>query len=50
LHYLSDRRLVRLSGDVNVAADPNVAQHLQAFIVSGIRGAARSFVAPSLNT
>ena len=48
LHYLSDQRIVRLSNGVNVAADPAVAQHLLAFIVSGIRGAARSFVAPEL--
>ena len=48
LHYLSDQRIVRLSKDVNVAADPAVAQHLQAFIVNGIRGAARSFVAPAM--
>ncbi len=48
LHYLSDQRIVRLSNGVNAAADPAVAQHLQAFIVNGIRGAARSFVAPEL--
>lgn len=48
LHYLSDQRIVRLSKDVNVAADPAVARQLQAFIVSGIRGAARSFVTPGL--
>ena len=48
LHYLSDQRIVRLSKDVNIAADPAVAQHLQAFIVNGIRGAARSFVALEL--
>ncbi len=47
LHYLSDQRIVRLSGDVNTAADPAVAQQLKAFIVSGIRGAAQSFVAPA---
>lgn len=47
LHYLSDQRIVRLSKDVNIAADPAVAQHLQAFIVTGIRGAARSFAAPA---
>ena len=47
LHYLSDQRIVRLSKDVNVAADPAVAQNLQAFIVNGIRGAAQSFVAPA---
>lgn len=47
LHYLSDQRIVRLSNDVNVASDPAVAKHLQAFIVNGVRGAARSFVAPA---
>ena len=46
LHYLSDQRIVRLSKDVNTVADPAVARHLQAFIVTGIRGAARSFVTP----
>lgn len=45
LHYLSDQRVVRLSNDVNVAADPAVVPQLQAFIVNGIRAAARSFVA-----
>ncbi len=48
LHHLSDQRIVRLSKDVNVAADPAVAQQLLAFIVNGIRGAARSFVASAL--
>ena len=44
LHYLSDQRIVRLSKDVNVAADPAVAPHLQAFVVNGIRASARSFI------
>ena len=48
LHYLSDQRIVRLSHDVNVAADPAVVPQLQAFIVNGIRGAARSFASPSV--
>lgn len=43
LHYLSDQRIVRLSKGVNVAADPAVAPQLTAFIVNGIRSAARSF-------
>lgn len=46
LHFLSDQRVGRLSKGVNVAADPAVLPQLQAFIVNGIRGAARSFVAP----
>ncbi len=45
LHYLSDQRVGRLSKGVNVAADPAVAPQLHAFIVSGIRSAAQSFVA-----
>ena len=46
LHYLSDQRIARLSKGVNAAADPAVVPQLQAFIVNGIRAAARSFVAP----
>lgn len=45
LHYLSDKRVVRLSKGVNVVADPAVVPQLTTFIVSGIRSAARSFVA-----
>ncbi len=45
LHYLSDQRIERLSNGANSAADPAVARHLVAFVVTGIRGAARSFVA-----
>ena len=43
LHYLSDQRVVRLSNGVNVAGDPAVMPQLIAFIVNGVRGAARSF-------
>jgi AcrR family transcriptional regulator len=46
LHYLRDQRIVRLSNGVNVAGDPAVMPQLIAFIVNGIRGAARSFVTP----
>jgi AcrR family transcriptional regulator len=49
LHYLSDQRIVRLSKNVNVAADPAVANQLKAFIVCGIRGAAHSFIASARN-
>lgn len=44
LHYISDQRVERLSKGVNVAADPAVLDHLQAFIVSGIRGAVQAFL------
>jgi AcrR family transcriptional regulator len=47
LHFLSDQRVARLSKGVNIASDPAVVPQLQAFIVSGIRGAVRSFVAAS---
>ena len=46
LHYLSDQRIVRLSNGVNVAGDPAVMPQLIAFIVNGVRGAARSFASP----
>ncbi len=43
LHYLSDQRVARLSGGVNVAGDPLVERQLIAFIVHGLRGMARAF-------
>lgn len=50
LHYVSDQRVERLSKGVNMAADPAVLNHLQVFIVSGIRGAVKSFVEAPVGT
>lgn len=52
LHHLSDQRVERLSQGVNVAGDPAVLRQLVAFIVHGVRGAARAFVeaAPVVTT
>jgi len=44
LHYVSDQRVERLSKGVNHAADPAVLDQLNVFIVSGIRGAVKSFL------
>ncbi len=44
LHHLSDQRIERLSDGKNIASDPAVTCQLVAFIVHGIRGAARAFV------
>ena len=43
LHYLSDQRVARLSGDVNAAGDPLVEHQLIAFIVHGLSGMAQAF-------
>lgn len=51
LHHLSDQRVARLSQGENMPGDPAVARQLVAFIVHGIRGAAKAFVeAPVVET
>lgn len=51
LHHLSDQRVARLSQGENMPGDPAVARQLVAFIVHGIRGAAKAFVeAPAVET
>lgn len=43
LHHLSDQRVERLSQGENIPGDPAVAPQLVAFIVHGVRGAAKAF-------